>query len=81
MWCQPRYDVEGNASLERCIYIRFLFMITFLGAVNLRKKMSNIPGVVSLSLTRKDPCMFPGACSILMASFLETFAKNHLSPK
>lgn len=36
------------------------------------------PGVVSLSRMRKEPSVFPGASRSLMASFLETFLKNHL---
>lgn len=37
-----------------------------------------IPGVVSLSRMRKEPCVLPGASNCLMASFLERFLKNHL---
>lgn len=44
-------------------------------------QLATSPGVVSLSRIRKEPCVFPGASRILMASFLERFLKNHLQHK
>lgn len=43
--------------------------------------MSISPLLVSLSRTRKEPCVFPEARRSLMASFLEMFVKNHLQHK
>lgn len=56
----------------------FFFLCTSWDMSHICPTLVTSPGVVSLSRTRKEPCVFPGARRSLMASFLETFLKNHL---